>query len=294
MIKFEKVSKQIGSFALQDISFTLPGGYLMGLIGENGAGKTSLLHLILGLYMPDDGDIRISGNSYDNAECEIRNQTGFVLLDQELFLANATLLNNGDLFGRYYTAYNREKLLDYCGQFSLDSGRRWKTLSKGEKLKFQFAFALAHEPKLLVLDEPTANFDPEFRKQFLHIVTEFISSGERSVILATHQTKELDQIADYILFLHQGRLVFSTEKETLTDCLRLVQGDAYQVNLLKQSRVICKEVKSYAASALVRHCAGERYDSRLTVNVPTIEEIMYYLMKSGKLDRESAGRDVSC
>ena len=101
MIKFEKVSKQIGSFALQDISFTLPGGYLMGLIGENGAGKTSLLHLILGLYMPDDGDIRISGNSYDDAECEIRNQTGFVLLDQELFLANATLLNNGDLFGRY-------------------------------------------------------------------------------------------------------------------------------------------------------------------------------------------------
>ena len=112
MIKFEKVSKQIGDFALQDISFTLPGGYLMGLIGENGAGKTSLLHLILGLYMPDDGDIRISGNSYDDAECEIRNQTGFVLLDQELFLANATLLNNGDLFGRYYTAYNREKLLD--------------------------------------------------------------------------------------------------------------------------------------------------------------------------------------
>lgn len=284
MIKFKNVGKQIGDFALQNLSFELPGGYLMGLIGENGAGKTSLLHLLLGLYQPDCGEIRLFGKRYDGAECEIRNQIGCVLLDDGLFLADTKLIDNAAMFGRYYSGYDGEKLLDYCVQFSLNPQSRWKTLSKGEKLKFQFAFALAHQPKLLVLDEPAANFDPEFRGQFDHIITSFISTGERSVILATHQMQELDQIADYVMFLHHGKLVFSTEKETLTSGLRIVKGEACDINRLKEGMVICKEFKSYGATALVRHEAGDIYGSTLTVSIPTMEEVMYYLIKSGKLE----------
>lgn len=284
MIQFQKVEKQLGEFALQNISFELPKGYIMGLIGENGAGKTSLLHLILGLYLPDSGKIRILGNTYEDAECEIRNKVGYVVLDEELFLSDTRLADNADLYGRFYADYDGELLLDYCGQFGLNLHRRWKSLSKGEKLKFQFAFALAHQPKLLVLDEPTANFDPKFREQFLQILADFVSDGEKSVILATHQMQELDQIADYITFLHRGKLVFSTEKETLADKLRIVRGELYKVNLLKEERVICKEIKDYAATALVRHAERDTYDSALTVSIPAMEEVMYYLIKSGKLD----------
>ncbi|MDE7310058.1 MAG: ABC transporter ATP-binding protein [Eubacterium sp.] len=284
MIQFQKVNKQLGEFALQNISFELPKGYVMGLIGENGAGKTSLLHLILGLYLPDSGKISIMGNTYGEAEREIKNKTGYVVLDEQLFLSATSLVDNAKLYGRFYADYDGELLLDYCGQFALDPHKRWKSLSKGEKLKFQFAFALAHHPKLLVLDEPTANFDPQFREQFMQILANFVSDGEKSVILATHQMQELDQIADYITFLHRGKLVFSAEKETVTDKLRIVSGAPYKVNLLKEERVICKEIKNYAAAALVRHRDRDTYDSALTVSIPTMEDVMYYLIKSGKLD----------
>lgn len=282
MVKFEDVKKRLGDFLLQDISFELPEGYIMGLIGENGAGKTSLLNLVLGLYRQDSGTVKLFGREYAKAEREIRQDISYVLVDGDLFLADTKLIDNANMFGKYYEHYREEALAAYCRQFSLDTQAKWKKLSKGEKLKFQFAFALAHQPKLLVLDEPTANFDPEFQQQFLHIITDFVSSGARSVILATHQTQDLDRIADYVTFLHQGRLVFSMDRETLMDRFRLVQGEAYKVNLLKPERVIYKEKGEYAVSALVRHRRIDTYDSQLAVSIPTIEEIMYYMVKSGK------------
>lgn len=139
---------------------------------------------------------------------------------------------------------------------------------------------------MLILDEPTANFDPQFREQFLHAVTDFVKDGERSVILATHQLQDLDQIADYVTLMHQGRLIFSCEKENLVDRFRMIKGEEYKINLLKQERVIYKETGDYAASALVWHRRIDTYDRQLTVSVPTIEEIMYFLMRSGRLDEK--------
>lgn len=284
MIKLKQIEKYLGNFHLQNISFELPKGYIMGLIGTNGSGKTTVLNLILGLYRPDAGDITIFDRDYSKDESQIRNDISYVLTDEDLFLPDITLSDNGDLFGKYYKNYDRDILLDYCSEFSLDVKKRWKNISKGEKLKFQFAFALSHCPKLLVLDEPTANFDPKFRDQFLHHVTKFVSNGEHSVILATHQLNELDQIADYITFLHQGKLVFSLDKETLTDKFRLVKGEDYKINLLKKERVIYKEANQYGASALVRHRRIDSYDSSLTVSLPGLEELMYYIIKGGKFE----------
>ena len=139
---------------------------------------------------------------------------------------------------------------------------------------------MAHQSKLLVLDEPTANFDPQFKEQFLHRVTDFIRDGEHSVILVTHQLKELDKIADHITLLHQGRLLFSEEKESLMDRYRLVQGEAYKVELLNKERIVYKEVSEYAACALIRHRKIDTYDHALTVSVPAMEDIMYYFIKA--------------
>ncbi len=284
MIKAEHAEKHLGDFYLQDISFELPKGYIMGLIGENGAGKTTLLNLILGLYRPDAGRITVFGKDYRTQERSIRNDTGYVLADEDLFLPDMKLEDNGHMFGRYYEHYDRELLLHYCHAFALDKDKRWKHISKGEKLKFQFAFALSHRAKLLVLDEPAANFDPEFQEQFLHILTEFVSSGECSIILATHQLNELERIADYLVFLHHGKLVFASEKETLMDKLRLVKGEEYKLKLLKKERVIYRESGQYCATALVRHRKADCYDRALEVSVPSVEEIMYYLIKSGRLE----------
>lgn len=286
MVKVDNVRKDLGDFVLQDISFELPKGYILGLIGENGAGKTSLLNLILGLYRPDSGNVQLFDETYADNECEIRNNISYVLVDNDLFLGNTKLADNAKMFGKYYEHFSEDTLTDYCRQFSLDLQMKWKHLSKGEKLKFQFAFALAHQSKLMVLDEPTANFDPEFREQFLHIITDFVKDGEHSVILATHQTQDLDRIADYVVFLHQGKQVFFMDKEELMERFRLVQGEEYKVNLIKQERVIYKEKKEYVTAALIRHRKIDTYDKQLDVSVPTIEDIMYYLVK-----RMSKGMD---
>ena len=284
MVRFENVDKRLGDFNLQNITFELQPGYLMGLIGENGAGKTSILNLILGLYQPDAGNVEIFGCKYYGEESRIRNQIGYVLTYDGLFLANLRLDDNANLFGKYYKCYDKKKLYTYCDAFELNVKKKWRELSKGERLKFQFAFALSHRARLLVLDEPTANFDPEFRKQFLHLVTSFMKDGECSVILATHQLQELDQIADYITLLHCGKLIFSVEKERLTERFRIVRGEDYKINRLRQERVVCRETKGYVSAALVRHRKIDTYDPALTVSIPTTEEILYYFIKSGQKD----------
>lgn len=279
-ICMEGISKRLGSFCLQDINMVLPAGYIGGLIGENGAGKTTLLRLLLGLYEPDEGEVTVFGKSYKDCEREIKNDIGYVLAE-ELFCRDLTVSENAALYGKYYEHYEEKMFTAYCDRFSLEGDRKLKHLSKGERLKFQFAFALAHHPKLLLLDEPTANFDPEFREEFFHILTEFVSDGQGSVLLATHLTTDLDRLSDYVTFIHKGKELFSLDRETLADKYRLVCGETYKVKLLPQEKIVYQENNKYGTKALVRHGRFSHYDRELTVTEPTIEEVMYGIIKGG-------------
>ncbi len=253
----------------------------MGLIGPNGSGKTTLLHLILGLYEPDEGTVRVDGKGYGGQERAIREMTGVVLLDK-MFHENLTLRQNADFYGKYYANYDAQMVLDYMKRFSLDPDRKYKAVSRGEELKFQFAFALSHAPRLLVLDEPTASFDPEFRAQFFGILKTFIADGRHSVIISTHLSEDLDRIADYITYLEKGNLILSDDIESIRENYRLVTGEAYKIRLLPQEDVVHIEPGEYGTRALVRHRRWRGYDREVTVSVPTIEELMYFITKRGK------------
>ncbi len=281
MIELSGVEKKLGDFALKDISLQLPKGYIMGLIGANGAGKTTLLHIILGLYRADKGDVRIFGCKPDIDEVKVRGEIGWVLAE-ELFHSGFTLQENAQFYGKYYLNYSRALFEDYCERFGLKPDKKLKEHSKGEKLKFQFAFAMSHQPKLLLLDEPTASFDPEFRAEFLRIITRFVSDGEHSVILATHLTKDLDRIADYIAMLDAGRLIFHLERTQLEDRYRLVAGEEYKIKCLPADQVIAMESGEYGARAFVKYNQRFVYDSELAVSVPNLEDIMFYLLKKEK------------
>lgn len=283
MIKVENVTKKFEdfSFSLTDINFEIPKGYICGLIGENGAGKSTLISMILGLYRPNKGEIYVNGSNIVLEEAKVKEQIGYVLAE-ELFDSNQTLMGNANTYGKYYSKYDPKLFIEYCERFELDYKCKLKRLSKGQKLKFQFAFALSHKPMLLVLDEPTANFDPKFRKEFFDILVDFISDGEHSVILATHLTSDLEVIGDYITFLHKGRLVFSDDREKLLSSYRLLQGPAYKGNLLNKDRVIRIEKKDNMMTALVKYSKFEEYDKELMVSIPTIEEIMYHYVKEDK------------
>lgn len=280
MIKVENVTKffEDYGFTLRDINFSIPKGYICGLIGENGAGKSTLINMLLGLYHPNKGEIYINGSNVVLDEIKAKDQVGYVL-SEELFDPYLTLLGNANTYGKYYSQYDSKLFMEYCDRFELDYKSKLKTLSKGQKLKFQFAFALSHKPLLLVLDEPTANFDPKFRKEFFSILTDFISDGEHSVLLATHLTSDLEIIGDYITFLHKGEMIFSEDREKLLESYRLLQGEAYKANLLNKDRLIHVEKKDKLMTALVKHSKFEAYDKDLTVSVPTIEDIMYHYVK---------------
>ena len=152
MIQITGVTKKLDKFSIKDISLEIPDGYITGVIGLNGAGKTTLFHLMLGLYVPDQGEIVIDGMKYADQERAIREKTG-VVLQERLFEEYETLEGNAAMYGRYYGNYQDGKMHGLMQQFGLNPKQKYKTLSKGEELKFQFAFALAHNPKLLLLDD---------------------------------------------------------------------------------------------------------------------------------------------
>lgn len=278
VIEVKQLSKKLGSFTLGEMSFELPMGYIIGLIGENGAGKTTLLHLLLGLYQPDSGQVNVLGENYADREADIRQEIGWVL-QERLFADNDSLLENADVYGAYYENYDRELLMAYLEEFGLSPQEKYRKLSKGEELKFQFAFALSHKPRLLLLDEATGNFDPKFRERFLVYIKEFIKDGDRSVLLATHLTQELEQIADYILYMEKGRLLLNYDIETLRSRYRVVTGEDYKLKLLPKDKVICMEKGKLSTRALIRYRRHFTYDKELTLTVPTIEEIMYFITK---------------
>ncbi|MBO5337103.1 MAG: ABC transporter ATP-binding protein [Lachnospiraceae bacterium] len=281
MVKLETVTKKVEGFSLKEISMEIPGGYICGLIGPNGAGKTTLLHLIMGLLKPDEGSVSIFGKNFSEEEAAIHDDMG-VVLQERLFDSYLSLKENGAYYGRFYSRYEEVYFLELLQKYGLEPGRKYKALSKGEELKFQFAFALSHHPRLLLLDEPTGNFDPEFREEFLTDLKEFISDGERSVILATHLTDDLDRMADYITYLEDGKMLLSQNIEELREGYRMLRGEAYKIKLLPQENIIYMEQGEFGAKALIEHRRRFQYDAALTVSYPTIEELMYCMTKRRK------------
>ena len=275
MIDCNNVSKRFTSFSLKNITFNLPAGYICGLIGENGSGKTTLINILSGLYSYD-GKIRISGRDYCNHEYDIKQDIG-VVVHGDIFEAQESLISNANYYGRFYKKYSKNLLENYLERFNLNDKKKYKELSKGEKLKFALAFALAHEPRLLLLDEPGANFDIEFRKEFNSLLREFIIDGTRSVILSTHIISDVEKFADYILFLKNGEQVLFGDVETIREKYRMVSGEKYKIKLLKD-RIIYLEEGRISCNALVKH-DKQGYDKELKVWEPGIDELMYYIGK---------------
>lgn len=287
MLKLEQVQKRRNRFLLDNISIELPEGYIMGLIGENGAGKTTLFQILAGLLSADKGEIRLDGISLAEDEAAVKQEIGAVL-HGDMFDVRDTLLRNGNRYGRFYRRYEESSLKERMAEFGLDGRKKYGRLSKGEKLKFAMAFALSHKPKLLLLDEPAANFDKEFRTLFVKVLRDYVADGENTVILSTHLTSDIDMLADYLLFLKGGRQLLYGDIESVRARYRIAAGEEYKLKLLKD-RIIHMESGEFGSRALVYN-SGKPFDSALKVWEPSIEELMYFMEKCPERAQEKGER----
>ncbi len=273
-LEVTEMYKRLQTFELTNINIKLESGYIMGLIGPNGSGKTTFIHTLLGLYKPTQGSIRVFGYDLMEQEREAKAQIGFAL-DENPFADHLSAKDNGRMYGRYYPNWDQKTFDKYCRQFEFNARKPLKKLSKGNQMKFQLAFALSHNARLLVLDEPTSGLDPVFRRELKEIMCDIISDGGRSILFSTHLTEELDKIADYITFIYNGRQQFSSSREELSEQYGLVRGSKKDITELGNSSIVGMRCRESMTEALVRKNQVV-LPKGLTLLQPTIEDIMYY------------------
>lgn len=227
-----------GKFAVEDVSFTLERGYMLGLIGRNGAGKSTLLRLILQNLPRKKGTLRIAGYDVATNATEAKKLVGYVGEDF-YFLTKETLRENGRVLGMFYPEFSMDRYLELLARFELGAEKQAGQLSKGENTKAQLAFALAHKPELLLLDEPTGGLDPVVRREFLYVLQSELVDERMSIIFSTHITEDLDKVADYVAMMEKGRLLFFETKDELLERLTGENGERLT---LKQLMVkLCRE-----------------------------------------------------
>lgn len=205
-LEFEQVTGLSGKFRLENINFSLPAGYIGGLMGINGAGKTTLLRYILEDKKLYTRTIRIGGVDIRDNHAYIKNKIGYVSEDNR-FLRERSAMHNASVLGSFYEDYDRELFLEAMEKMECSPQKTYGNMSRGECMKFQMAFAMAHRPMIYLLDEVTAGMDPVFRIDFFKILQEVIREEKASVLMTSHIASEMERKTDYVGILEQGRMV---------------------------------------------------------------------------------------
>jgi len=211
-IEIVGLRKKFGNFGVEDASFVLPKGHIMGFVGKNGAGKTTTIKAILNMLSRDAGEIKIFGKDNIEHEAEIKQKIGIVM-DSPFYEENWTLVQVGKALKPFYNDWDDDKFSHMLNEFSLDPTKRIKQLSRGMKMKIMIAAALAHNPDLLILDEPTSGLDAVARDELLDVLQDFMKDKNKSILFSTHITSDLEKIADYITVISNGKIMHSDTKE---------------------------------------------------------------------------------
>ena len=273
-IEVRSLAKRYSAFTLDGVSFTLPRGCIMGLIGENGAGKSTTIRLLLGLARRDGGDVSVLGEDPQGASRELRERIG-VVFDDCPFPEAMTLRDVRRLLAAAYKRFNAAKFDSLGLRFALPERQKIKDYSRGMKMKLSIAAALSHGAELLILDEPTSGLDPVARDELLDILLDFIQDERNSVLISSHILSDLEKACDYITFIHTGRVIFSEEKDELLEKYVIAKGSEREIAALGQDAVVGVRRSAFGCEALVERAAGER----LTHERASIEDIMLYYIK---------------
>ena len=274
-LEVRNLTKEYGDFTLDHISFTLPSGCIMGLVGENGAGKSTTIKLIMNAIKRDAGEITVLGK--DNREnFKLMKEDIGIVMDEAGFPETVTVKEMNKIMKAVYRNWDEEVYFAYAKKFDLPEQKEFKELSRGMKMKFAIAVAMSHHAKLLILDEATSGLDPIVRDKILDILLDFTREEDHAILISSHIVSDLEKLCDYIAFLHKGKMVFCEEKDRILEQYGILHCSKKELEQLEETAVIGKRENQYGVEALV-----DRTKVPLSSRIEnaSVEDIVLFMVK---------------
>ena len=274
-LEIRGLTKHFDDFALDNLNLTLPGGCILGLIGENGAGKSTTIRLSLGMLRADSGTVTILGrNSRENST--LTKQDVGVVLDEVGIPECMTPKQVGKVMANVFFRWNAETYRGLLARFSLPENKKFKDFSKGMKMKLGLAVALSHEAKLLILDEATSGLDPVVRDEVVDMLSEFTRDESHAILISSHIVSDLEKLCDYVAFLHKGKLLLCEEKDLLLSEYGILHCRPEE---LPEDGVLRKKQNAYGVEAIVRRDAVKPGTALSPISM---EELFVFMSKEAK------------
>ena len=278
-IEVKDLTKNYSSFLLNKVSFAVPKGAIMGFVGENGAGKTTTIKAILNLIRPDSGEINVLGEAPGSLSKKTKAMIG-VVFDGSNLHDNLTASEVNTVMKNIYPNWDQKCYYEYMNRFELPIDKRLKEFSRGMKMKLSVSIALSHRPKLLILDEATSGLDPMVRDEILDIFLEFIQDEEHAILLSSHIISDIEKIADYVTFIHKGKIVFCESKDDLIYQHGVIRCRKEEVPGIDRSYIVGLRENSFGAEVMIRNKSSfQRKYHQYQVERTNLEEIMLFVSK---------------
>ena len=276
-IEIKNLVKKFDDFTLGPIDFAIPKGSIVGYIGQNGAGKSTTIKLLLGLLKKDSGEIKILG--YDNPNSiELKDKIG-VVFDDLLVPEEMTLVDLEKFCSRVYSKWDREFFYQLIKKFNLSEKQAIKSYSRGMRMKLSMAVALSHKAEILILDEATSGLDPIVREEILDFLLDFIQDENHTILISSHILSDLEKVADYIAFINDGKVLFVEAKDELKENYGICTLSNEEVKNLDEEAIIGRRIHSFGQELLVKR---NLVPDGIRLQKPSIEDIMIYFVKGGK------------
>ncbi|WP_049389410.1 phenol-soluble modulin export ABC transporter ATP-binding protein PmtA, partial [Staphylococcus capitis] len=251
-IELKNVSYQTKDFQLKDISFKVPKGFVTGFIGGNGAGKTTVIRLIMDLIQSKNGQISVFNEQMKDSAVEIKNKIGFVY-SETYFNDKWSIKKLENIVAPFYNNWDHKIFMNYLQFFQLPYKKKIKTFSTGMKMKLSLAIAFSHHAELFILDEPTSGLDPLVRNELLEIIQQELIDEDKTVFISTHIISDLEKIADYIVYLRDGQIIFNESRDALSEKYKVISGSNEDLDIELEELLIYKEVRKTGYIGLTEH-----------------------------------------
>ena len=274
-IEIKDLCKTYGDFTLDHLNLTLPGGCIMGLVGENGAGKSTTIRLMMQMIQRDAGTITLLGKNIDDMDPLTKEDIG-VVMDEVGFPLCLKTEEIGKIMQLTFHNWDQDQYEQLVNQFNIPFNKQFKDFSRGMKMKAGIAVALSHHAKLLILDEATSGLDPVVRDEVLDILNEFTRDENHSILISSHIVSDLEKCCDYIAFLHHGKLILCEEKDVLLASYGIVNLTPAQLAELPSASILHQKNTGYGIQALVKRDA---IPDHISISPITIEELFVQLVK---------------